>query len=207
MDFFRKSLPFDQEIGLLRTVLARLPMDVAGSLTLQVDAGLIRGSIPNASDIPGYCAFTYHGSVARRFENDESLDYTITGMLLRSNKLAILYTYTIYVSSGLLSGYSIQPSVGKAGIDMDWVDASMHRVDRESTNEAWEKARVILGEDRIKSFNPSAVHTVLVNGVEYFHMRDLEDGDFLGLGADGVLYVVTHDGNVSPWETKPLRGR
>jgi hypothetical protein len=41
---------------------------------------------------------------------------------------------------------------------------------------------------------------VKLRGSLYYHLRDLEDGDFIGIDADKIIYKITHD----PFEIIPL---
>ncbi|WP_162842699.1 hypothetical protein [Mucilaginibacter pineti] len=39
-----------------------------------------------------------------------------------------------------------------------------------------------------------------MDGKVYFHIKDLEDGDFIGIDSDKIIYKITHD----PCEIIPL---
>jgi hypothetical protein len=198
LDFFRKRFSLVEELTLLRTVLGRLPVDVARPLSLQVEEGLIRGSIPNASDVPGYSAFTFNGEVARKFENHRSVDYMITDIYLRNEKRDNKIRYTTFFFAGLISGYSIQPSDVRITVDLQWADTTQYKINVECTNNAWETVTQVLGKEKMRYFSPSTVYPILIDGSEYYHLRDLDDGDFLGMGPDGALYVVSHEGMILP---------
>ncbi len=34
---------------------------------------------------------------------------------------------------------------------------------------------------------------VVVNGAEYFHLKDLEDGDFVGIDRKKNVFLITHN--------------
>jgi hypothetical protein len=37
------------------------------------------------------------------------------------------------------------------------------------------------------------VYEVILNGNVYFHIQDLEDGDFIGIDENKAFYKITHD--------------
>ena len=58
----------------------------------------------------------------------------------------------------------------------------------------------MFSEEEKSLISPSEVYSIFIEDKEYFHIRDLEDGDFIGIDKDKVVYKITHD----PMEVKRL---
>ncbi|MFB6456298.1 hypothetical protein ACE38W_13580 [Chitinophaga sp. Hz27] len=41
--------------------------------------------------------------------------------------------------------------------------------------------------------NPTDVYEVELDGKVYFHVREIEDGDFVGIDLQGIFYKITSD--------------
>jgi len=195
IDLFRGSSNSQIEVQLLREVLDRIPAAISKPLLAQLDAGVIKGVRHNASDIPGFSSFKYNRSELKSFENETVSDYTITDIFLSKNKQPTeKLCYTVFVSSGLLSGYSLVPEVNLSNVDLGSIDPTNFRLDTKTDIPAYRELRTILSGSGLNQINPSSVYLVNVNGTDYFHLRDVDDGDFIGAGYDGALYKVSHEG-------------
>jgi uncharacterized pyridoxamine 5'-phosphate oxidase family protein len=51
----------------------------------------------------------------------------------------------------------------------------------------------LLSPKELKLINPSDVYIVTLNNKEYFHLIDIEDGDFYGMDMGKNLYKITHN--------------
>ena len=53
--------------------------------------------------------------------------------------------------------------------------------------------KTLLSPDDQKLINWSSAFEVEINGKQFYHLRDLNDGDFIGMDADGLFYEIHHD--------------
>jgi len=192
---FSGSSKAQWEVQLLREVLNLIPATISKPLLAQLDAGVIKGVRHNASDIPGCSSFKYDMNALKAFEDETVPDYTITDIFMGQKKeSAERLCYSIFVSSGLLSGYSLVPEVSVSNVEIGTIDCKEFRLETKMDNPAFAELRTIIKGSLLNQVNPSSVYLVNVNGSDYFHVRDFDDGDFIGVGYDGALYKVTHEG-------------
>lgn len=178
------------ETDLLRNVIMKLPSEYS-SLMNQINDGLFRGVLVDMSDIPGYVAFTFHFDVLKKYDRENEREFKLTNINVYDNKSVGFVPYEIYVSSGTISGYSLGGSK-KHKIDVNNVDVSGFK--KEFVGESdYNRIVDVLNEEEKKLLNPSEVYSIYVADKEYFHIKDLEDGDFLGMDAKKVIYKITHD--------------
>lgn len=187
---FKRTKIEKWETDLLRNVVMKLPSEYS-SLMNQITDGLFRGVLVDMSDIPGYIAFTFHSDILKKYDRENERDFKLTNIKVYDNKSLGFVPYEIYVSSGTISGYSLGGSK-KHNIDVYKVDVSGFK--KEFIGESdYNRIVNVLNEEEKKLLNPSEVYSVFVADKEYFHIKDLEDGDFIGMDAKNVIYKITHD--------------
>jgi hypothetical protein len=188
---FKRTKIEDWEIDLLNNVLSKLPDQHSQTLLKQIEDGLLKGVLTNVSDIPGYIAFTYNPEILKKYDNKSEKDFKLTGIKVFDQKSSTFLKYTIYISSGTISGYSIECSK-KCKVDVDRIDISDYQKIPISSDDYY-KIENILNSEEKKLINPSEIFIVTIDNKEYFHLKDLEDGDFIGIDRNKKVYEITHD--------------
>jgi hypothetical protein len=189
---FKRSKMEDWEVDLLRNVLIRLPSEYS-TLLDQVNNGLFRGVLLDVSDIPGYVAFTFHSNILKIYNKDNERDFKLTNIKVFDNKLLSFVPYEVYVSSGTISGYSLVGSK-KNSIDVSRVDVSCFKKVFIDTTDYF-RIMHLLNEEERNLLNPSDVYSIVLSDKEFFHLKELEDGDFIGMDENKIIYKITHDPN------------
>jgi len=190
LGLFKRTKIAEWEISLLKNVIRLLPPDYH-SLEKQVDEGLFRGVLLNAGDLPGYNAFTFNPHVYEKFENKKITDYTIKGIKVFDIKSQTYLDYNIHTSSGVINGYSI---IGpkRFKVDEHNIDVrNFRKVYRK--NPDYEEIEPFLTGDEKKIINQSDVYKVILGKKIYIHIKDLGDGDFIGIDMEKNIYQITHD--------------
>jgi len=187
---FKRTKIENWEIGLLKNVIIKLPFEYS-SLINQVDDGLFRRVLVDTSDIPGYVAFTFHSNILKKYDRENERDFKLTNIKVYDNKSLSFVPYEVYVSSGTISGYSL---VGCKGHNVDVRKVDVSGFKKEFIDESdYNRIMHVLNEEEKKLLNPSEVYSILIADKEYFHLKDLEDGDFIGVDENRVIYKITHD--------------
>ena len=187
---FKRTKIENWETDLLRNVIIKLPSEYS-SLINQIKDGLFRGVLVGVSDIPGYVAFTFHSDVLKKYDIENERDFKLTNIKVYDNKSFGFVPYEIYVSSGTISGYSLGRNK-KNNIDISKVDVSGFK--KEFIGESdYNRIMHVLNEEEKKLLNPSEVYSIFILGKEFFHIKDLEDGNFIGMDECKVIYQIAHD--------------
>jgi len=178
------------ETQLLENVLRKLP-DEYSNLINQISDGLFRGVLVDVSDIHGYVAFTFHSDKLKKYDKINEPDFNLTNILVYDSKISEYIPYEIYISRGTISGYSLGGNK-KHNIDVNKVEVSdFKRV--YIGKDDYDRIASILNEDEKELLSPSEVYSVYVFNKEYFHIKDLEDGDFIGVDENKIVYKISHD--------------
>ena len=178
------------ETQLLRNVIIKLPHEYRGLLN-QIDNGLLKGVLIGISDISGYVAFTFHSDVLKKYDRVNELDFKLSNIKVYDKKLSGFLTFVIYISSGTISGYSLT-GAKKHDIDVEKIDVSSFKKEFIGYSD-YNRISDILDVHEKQLLNPSDVYSVFLEDKEYFHIKDIGDGDFIGIDLDNNLYKIRHD--------------
>ena len=195
---FKRTKIQPWEVDLLRKTISLLPFEYQ-HLNKQINDGLFRGVLVGLSDLPGYIAFTYNSGVAKKFENKKDKNHQLTGIKVWDIKSGQYLSYTIYVSTGTINGYSI---IGpkKFVVDLNNINTQNFKKNYGDYGD-YKKIAVKLNTEEKKAINAAEVYEIVLNGKSYFHVMDLEDGDFIGIDDEKNIYKIRHD----PFEIKPIK--
>ncbi|WP_126974503.1 hypothetical protein [Gynurincola endophyticus] len=187
---FKRTKIENWEIDLIRNVITKLPSEYS-NLIDQINEGLLRGVLVGVSDILGYVAFTFHSNILKKYDRETERDFKLTNIKVYDSKSLSFVPYEIYVSSGTISGYSL---IGCKGRDVDLRKVDVSEFKKEYIGESdYNRIMYIFNEEEKKLLNPSDVYSILIADKEYFHLKDLEDGDFIGVDENKVIYRMTHN--------------
>jgi hypothetical protein len=187
---FKRTKVKQWEIELLKYVGKELPSEYS-FVAKQVEKGLIKGVLVGLSDIPNYVGFTYHSDVYNQFQDDKAANYIIRNIWVFDNSKGEYTPCEIYVSSGVVNGYStpksknFSPNVDKINIE-NYQRAYVNNAD-------FEKIRGLIDEEELALIRPDEVYQVDLKGHTYFHIKDIDDGDFIGIDDQKNVYKITHD--------------
>lgn len=197
MGFYNLIKPFlvktrfeDWERNLIEKVIEKLPVEFI-FLQKQIKEGIIRGSTPDPTFIPQFNRFLYRYDVFKKYNDDNLRDYKITGIKVSDLITGSIFSYSIYVIGGVLNGYTLEGTKNNKIIAGE-IDISQFKIDY-LYEDNLDPIKELVDESIINLIIPSEVYQIEVDNVNYFHLMDLEDGDFLGIDDKGNFYVFNHD--------------
>ena len=187
---FKRTKIQEWEIQLLRNVILKLPKEYL-SLMNQINDGLFRGVLVDISDIPGYVCFTFHSNLIKKYDRAQERDFKLTNIKVYDRKSCDFLNYEIYISSGTINGYSLEGK-NRRNIDVEKVDVSKFM--RVFIGESdYNRIINIFNKEEKAFLNPSQIYSVHINDKEYYHIKELGDGDFVGMDHNNNIYKITHD--------------
>ncbi len=198
LGLFKRTKIKAWEIDLLRNTIRLLPLEYR-HLEQQIDEGLFKGVLIGLSDLPGYVGFKYNPKILKKFDDKKDRLYTLTGIKVLDAKSKKYLPYTVYVSTGTITGYSIT-GAEKFIIDVNSIDVTEFKK-KYPINVDYQKIEPLLTIKEKKAINPDDVYEVILDNKTYFHIKDLEDGDFIGMDFEKNIYEITHD----PYEIKLMK--
>lgn len=201
-EFLRRIFPQrvpKETVDLLIACFDRLDDPRFERCTPQLKAGLLRFQGKNEEFDPGFVRFTYFPHVSGKFQDRKGRWIRISGIKARSKVDGESDRLRIELCWGLVIGYGFERDPGfKPHIAS--IDVTAARVEYLDTpDKDW--ARLI--PDALQPLiNWADVFEVELDGKVYFHLKDIGDGDFLGIDNSRTLYEIRHD----PYEIRRLTG-
>lgn len=186
----------DWEMALLKNAIRKLPEEFR-PLEKQLEKKLLTSASASVF-YPDYIDFSFNPELINDFEDKGAKDYELTNIRVLDSQSKKTLIYTISVFSGVISGYSLR-GCDQPNVDVNSVDVGSY-VKRLYGSEDYDKLSRILNAMEISLVNPGDVYEVPLKGTVYYHIKDLDDGDFIGIDQNKVVYKITHD----PFEIAPL---
>lgn len=197
MTFFKRTKYENWETKLLIKIIEKLPEQYL-FLKEQVENGLIKKVFIGSSVIPNYVGFSYNPLISRKYEDKKGRFFKLSGIFISDFLTGEFVEIEIFISHGLIMGYSIPQ---KLKIKPDLTKIKVDNFKRTFFDNAdFQKISHLLGKKEISLINPSDVYEVILNGKSFFNIKNLEDGNFIGIDLEKHVYVITHD----PFEIKLL---
>ncbi|MFS2186354.1 hypothetical protein ACCC92_06740 [Mucilaginibacter sp. Mucisp84] len=191
----------DWELVLMYKTLEKLPTEFE-YLKRQIEADIFASSLVGYSaSYPDYVAFSYSDEY-KEFRRMGERDYEITNIKVRDIDGENWFDYTIFVSEEVISGYSVK---GLAGNVVDIISADVSsciiRYETDDYRRDYQSLKDVLSNDDLKLIDPDEIYEVNLKERVFYHIYDLEDGDFIGIESNGQICKITHD----PFEITPLK--
>lgn len=187
---FKRSKIENWEINLLKNLIVKLPEEYIYLLD-QINDGLLKGVRLDEGYISGYIAFRCNTDVLNKYDNVKERSFVLSNIKVYDNNCLSYIYYDVYIAAGTIMGYSLR-NVKKYNIDVNRIDIS--ELKKEFIGESdYNRIEHIFSEEEKMYLNPSEVYSVVIDNKEYFHIKSFEDGDFIGIDKNKILYKVAQD--------------
>lgn len=148
-----------------------------------------------------YTKFSLKTDLLNKYENKKSKCFEIRGIRVFDIALQIYTEISIDIAYDLLLGYS-SPQANELIPDTNKIDVKKYWLKR-FDNEEFEEIKSMFNKDEVKLINANDVYKVELNNNIYYHLKDLQDGDFIGIDKTKNIFKITHD----PFKISSLEGK
>ncbi len=188
---FKRTKFYDWEIDLLRKVVTMLPDKYKTPWERQIKEGLYNGVIIAGSDIPGYVAFSLNKVVYGKFYDQNGRNFRLENILVFDRLSNQYLPFAVYSFFGFINGYSLEKRK-KYALDLNRIDVTGMKMSYYDSVD-YERIEPVLKASEKKLISRAGVYIVELEGKEFFHLIDLDDGDFIGIDLKKNIYKITHD--------------
>lgn len=202
LSFLRKKYgneDFPLEYELMKRIFAKFG-NRFGPIPEQLTAGIITGSEKRKNRTDDFVQFTLDVALLNKFEDKKGRYFTVRDIAVfdqsRDNDIRV----RIEICYGLLMGYAFQDPAQLKNLNMDKIEISRSNVEYYD-DEGIALIKDLISAEDAKFINPNDVYELELEGKTYYHLMNLEDGDFLAVDTTGIIYKITHD----PYELIPLK--
>lgn len=165
----------------------------------QLDAGLLKNWRSDDDCDPYYVRFTYFPEVSGRFEDPMGRYLRVKNIAVSDLRGEDKARIDIYFSRGLIMGFSMNRDSTFLP-DLSTINVANSRLEYLDTPDA--KVDGLIDAKYKKLINWSDVFEVELKGTTYYHLKDIGDGDFIGIDEDRQVYEIRHD----PFKVQQLTG-
>ncbi len=169
-------------------------IDGYGVYVDQIEKGLIKRSYL-VKQIPNYYHFVHDVSILRSYEKRKESYFKLSAIKVFDDNGTAL-SVSLYFAYGLILGYELDSKIDRSkGLNVVSVDIS--KVKRiELDTDYFNKISKLLSTQEAELINKSDVYPTSIGRIDYYHLVELEDGDFVGITIDGLLFKIPHDGTM-----------
>lgn len=191
LGLFKRTKLESWETNLLINVFNKVSIDDSTLFIRQINDGLFRGVLIGVSDIDGYVGFSYNSKVYNKFYDKNGRNFKLENIKVFDIKSNKYLNFAIYFSFGVINGYSVERN-GKYKLDVSNINTDGFQKKYFDTTD-YDKISKIFTPREKELLNPSEIYLVKLESKNYYHLKDLEDGDFLGIDINKNIYKITHD--------------
>lgn len=190
--FNKKNKMIKWEILLIERILSKINSEKFA--LEQLNSGLIKGVRPIHSR-DEFVNFVHESSLIEKYLDENSPSYHLEGVEVFNKATSEFIPFRIHKALGLLSGYSTPGHrIIKLNIDVGQIKIQTPiRKYAYSTDDIYSK----VPERLLKK---SELYKVEIESVNYYHLKSIEDGNFVGVDSNGNYFLFLHD----PFEIKPI---
>ena len=189
---FKRTKIEDWEKEILQSIFLRLPNDYE-KYNHQLELGLLRGVMVGVSDIPNYVGFTYFSKVYNKFYNPKGNNYKLSNIRVFDKVTNEYINMSIYFGYGVINGYSIDTvKAKKIKPDMSKIILDFVKKQEIGEDDSVKILHFLSSEER-SFIDINDIYATIIEDKDYYHLKELEDGDFIGIDLDNNIYKITHD--------------
>ena len=155
----------------------------------QITTGIIESVRINKLN-SNFKRFRLNVKLLNKFENKKGRSFFLHNIKVFDNISNKYFTLSLDFGFGLILGYSMNESVNfNPEIEVINVDSIYKTYYGEDD---FNKIKFLFSKEELLLINPSEVYELDLLGKIYYHLIDLEDGDFLAVDIDKNIYEITH---------------
>jgi hypothetical protein len=157
----------------------------------QIKENLLSNYLLSSDAFPNLVRFTYSQEVAEIYRQKIGEIFTLKGIKVFDFISNNYIDFFINISHGLVTGY-FTPNNKKFKLDINKITIS--NLQKEYWGDAdYKEIEDILDESERDLINRYDVHEVILNDKTYYNIREIGDGDFIGIDTNKNIYKITHD--------------
>lgn len=156
----------------------------------QVSEGIIE-AVRVDKKMPDYINFRLNTQILNKFEKKNEKMFTVNGIKIFDKISREYKILNLDLGFGLILGYSVK--------DIFNFNPDIHIINVDSiykvfyNNDDFDKIQSLFTNEEKDKINVSEVYEVELDGKIYYHLKDLEDGDFIGIDNNKNIFKITHD--------------
>ena len=198
--FSKKKMIQTEDYAFLRAVVIRLP-EKYSYLKEQVSTDFILDKEPNELGEKGTFTLTLNAELEAKYSNSSFPNLFIIKDIGVWNKRKESNEFIeLHILEGMLAGFRVIAKY--SDLDINKIDIS-HIKEKQFKNEDKEALKNIIGKvdsEILSIINIESTFKIEIPEGEFYTIKELGDGNYLGMNKNGVVYGLIHD----PYEVEKI---
>ena len=157
---------------------------------VQITRGIIK-SVRLYKQFPNYLSFGLNVKLLNEYEKKLENYFEIKGLSVFDITSKSFIPFSIECDNGLVLGYTMLTPKNFMP-DLKKINVTNHIKIKKGEDE-FNKIKFLFSKEELALINPSEVYELDLEGKTYYHLIDIEDGNFLGIDIHKNIYKITHD--------------
>ena len=192
----KKKINYDTQITLIKNIFQQLP--AYKKILEQVNEGIIDGIKKMDQSFPNYCKFQLDVRLLNKYEIKNGRCFLLKDIFVYDTGINGYAEINFVIAYGVLLGYSMPGTVITQPNPND-IKVSSFCVQYFGEDD-FKSIKFLFSAKELKLINPADVYEVELEGKSYYHLKDIGDGDFIGIDKSKSVFRITHD----PYEIRKL---
>lgn len=156
----------------------------------QIESGII-DSVGENKVNPDFKRFRLNVKLLNKFENKKGRCFFLNNVNVFDNTSNKYISFSLDFGFGLVFGSSIQ-ELSNMNLDLNKINIdSVYKT--YYGEDDFNKIKFLFSKEELACINNSDVYELELGGKIYYHLKDIGDGDFLGIDIHKNIYKITHD--------------
>lgn len=138
-----------------------------------------------------FYTFKYNNILLNKYEIQNQGEIEIVNILVFNNKNFKYESFKFRLGYGLVLGYEISDRENFYP-DFENIDISKSFI-KKVTNDDFNDIKKLFSKEELDLLNPNDVYYLEINDLKIYHLLDLEDGDFIAIDENKLIYKIAHD--------------
>lgn len=163
-----------------------------------------KGIIETVKDVKRTIRYDYYGlilnmTLVNEHQDLEQGQYSILGTRVWDLSNESYISIEVILMNGLVMGFALPKDTLSFEMDAKRVQARFLSRDSDE-NDTLSSLKNLLTNEEMSYLEGKQVYEIEIDDKKYYHLKELEDGNFIGIDSFGKLHKFTHD----PYEIVPL---
>lgn len=199
--FFKKKksvLDLEFETKFILEVFTKL--EGYGYLVKAINEGLIKNVVLKNEVIENFRKTILDVDLLNKYQNKSAPYLFINGIKVKNHYDNQVVDVCFHVFDGLVLGYSLNKSVQFVP-DLKEIDVSNSWI-KLNVDDEFYNLQKILPTAILEKINQTEVFSLIFKGEKLYHIKELEDGDFIAVNDSSKFFKISHD----PLEANVIEG-
>ena len=175
-------------MNVLKKIFSLMPYTF-DNIRMQLSDGIVKGGSFRGNK---YLKLNLDTAILNKYEAKGIEPYLLKGIKVFDNTTSKYINIEIEIVYGIVYSFSSSVNLKKVKPNINNIDIS-NFTQQFYLNEEFEAIKKLLSKEQLLYINKNDVYSILIDEEIIYHLKDLDDGDFIGVNLEKRFFIITHD--------------